>query len=158
MPVWSPPTLAELRRCSEDLFREGVMTPSPSSYSSPAFLNPKGEEEYRLVVDYRKLSRTSLWLLPFAYDRECFSAFLWCEVLQHLGHEQCVLPGPSQFQELHYPFRPTRILKLPISICIGGHVLSLEVERLFGTLSINFCLATLTICWFSLKHEIRSGI
>ena len=46
-----------LREHLKKLLDEGVIEPSNSQYSSPMFLVPKGENNYRRVVDFRALNK-----------------------------------------------------------------------------------------------------
>jgi len=39
-----------------ELLQQGVVRPSKSPYASPAFLVPKRDRGFRLVVDYRKVN------------------------------------------------------------------------------------------------------
>lgn len=47
----------ELQRRINELLKSGLITPSISSYASPAFLVNKADGSKRLVIDYRKLNK-----------------------------------------------------------------------------------------------------
>ena len=53
----SPPKMEVMRNQINKLLEQGVIEPSTSPYSSPAFLVPKGHDKHRLVVDYRQLNK-----------------------------------------------------------------------------------------------------
>jgi hypothetical protein len=53
----SPPRLQALREIVEDLLKNAVIKKSFSQYASPAFLVPKPQGGYRIVVDYRLLNK-----------------------------------------------------------------------------------------------------
>jgi len=53
----SPPKMQYLRAHLKQLLEDGVIEPSNSHYSSPMFLVPKGEGNYRAVVDFRSLNK-----------------------------------------------------------------------------------------------------
>jgi hypothetical protein len=53
----SPPKMEYLRGHIDKLLKEGVIEPSCSHYSSPMFLVPKPDGEYRAVVDFRALNK-----------------------------------------------------------------------------------------------------
>jgi hypothetical protein len=44
-----------IREMIDDLLEQGVLRPSKSPHASPAFLVPKSEGGFRMVVDYRKV-------------------------------------------------------------------------------------------------------
>ena len=52
----SPPKMF-LREHLKQLLDDGVIEPSNSQYSSPMFLVPKGENNYRAVVNFRTLNK-----------------------------------------------------------------------------------------------------
>ena len=53
----APPKLKLLKEFVDDLLRKGIVRPSKYPYASPAFLLSKSGGGYRMVVDYRKVSR-----------------------------------------------------------------------------------------------------
>jgi hypothetical protein len=61
-PVQSPPYRCALpkttifKRTVNELLEQGVITVSKSPYASPAFLVPKLGEDFRMVVDFRKVN------------------------------------------------------------------------------------------------------
>jgi hypothetical protein len=52
----SPPKMLVLREQIQDMLDKGIIRHSVSPYSSPIFLVPTGETEYRPVVDYRGIN------------------------------------------------------------------------------------------------------
>jgi len=54
---FSPPKMLFLREHLKKLLADGVIETSNSQYSSPMFLVPKGENNYRAVVDFRALNK-----------------------------------------------------------------------------------------------------
>jgi hypothetical protein len=55
----SPPKMKYLKGHIEKLLQDGVIETSSSHYSSPMFLVPKPQGEYRAVVDFRALNKKS---------------------------------------------------------------------------------------------------
>jgi hypothetical protein len=61
-PVWSPlyrcapPRIQIFKRMVDELLQQGVVRPSKLQYASPAFLVPKNDGSFRMVVDYRKVN------------------------------------------------------------------------------------------------------
>jgi hypothetical protein len=52
-----PPKMAVLQEKIKSLLDQGIIRPSTSQYSSPIFLVPKGDDDFRPVVDYRALNQ-----------------------------------------------------------------------------------------------------
>jgi hypothetical protein len=53
----SPPKMTVLRRQIQEMLDKGIIRYSVSPYSSPIFLVPKGETDFRPVVDFRALNK-----------------------------------------------------------------------------------------------------
>lgn len=88
-----PPALQKVREVVQELLVKGVEPNSQSQYVSPAFLMPKPNGQYRLVIDYGLLNRK----LVFDGFATPFGAFVselhrgrvfFCGGFQH-----CVLPN-----------------------------------------------------------------
>jgi hypothetical protein len=70
----APPKIKYLKHVSK-LLHDGVLEPSASHYSSPIFLVPKSDGEYRAVVDFRALNkRIAVESVPLP---DIHSAFHW---------------------------------------------------------------------------------
>jgi hypothetical protein len=75
----APPKLQTFRGLVNDLLRQGVVRPSKSPYASPAFLVPKKDGGFRVVVDYRKVnSKGSFRFLFPPHRRASFGAVRRC--------------------------------------------------------------------------------
>jgi len=61
VPYRYAPRKQAIFRMVDELLQPGVVRPSKSPYSSPAFLVPKSGGEYRMVVDYLKVNSKILF-------------------------------------------------------------------------------------------------
>ena len=73
----SPPKMEVMGNQINKLLEQGVIEPSTSSYSSPAFLVPKSNDKHRLVVDYRQLNKR----IEFESIQNCFRTDWFCGML-----------------------------------------------------------------------------
>jgi hypothetical protein len=72
----SPPRLQTLREIVQDLLEKGVVRKSFSQYSSPAFLIPKPQGGYRMVIDYRLLNKKVIFdAFPMPSVEHAFANF-----------------------------------------------------------------------------------
>ena len=72
----SPPKLKIMKDHIEKMLEDDIIRPSTSNYSSPIFLVPKGENEFRPVVDYRVLnSNIHIESTPLSVIHSCFHWF-----------------------------------------------------------------------------------
>jgi hypothetical protein len=68
-----PPKMAVLREKIKPLLDQGIIRPSTSQYSSPIFLVPKGDNDFRPVVDYRALNqKIKIESVPLPDIHSCF--------------------------------------------------------------------------------------
>jgi hypothetical protein len=51
-----PTQSGHFKKMINEMLEQGVIRPSKLPYASPAFLIPKKDGDYRLVVDYRKVN------------------------------------------------------------------------------------------------------
>jgi hypothetical protein len=73
----SHPKMHIMRQHVQDMLDQGIIRPSVSQYSSPIFLVPKGQSDFRPVVDYRVLnSKITIESVPLPDLHSCFSWFL----------------------------------------------------------------------------------
>jgi hypothetical protein len=64
----APPKAQIFKRVVNELLQQRVVRPSKSQYAGPAFLVPKTDGSFRLVVDYRKVN-SKICLIPTPYPQ-----------------------------------------------------------------------------------------
>jgi hypothetical protein len=96
----SPPGLRALREIVNDLLEKGAVKKSFSQYASPAFLVPKPQGGYRMVIDYRLFNKKGCLLcLSCAKCCACFCQFSRSQRLFHLGPKLCLLSDSNVCEE-----------------------------------------------------------
>jgi hypothetical protein len=79
-----PPKMGILRQHIQRMLEQGIIRPSTSRYSSPIFLIPKGQDEFRPVVDYRALNKIKIESIPLPDRHSCFHWFKSAKVFTSL--------------------------------------------------------------------------
>ena len=141
---YAPPKLDQLRTHVDDLLSKGVVTPSDSPYSSPAFLVPKKGGKTRMVIDYRSINKhLDLDSTPMPTIESAF---------QHLGQanwftlidlNQAYLQVPLDQQSAKYtsfvvPFGQFEFKYLPFGLASGSMVLTRLLDKIFGDVKYKF--------------------
>lgn len=140
----SPPRLIALRQHVNDLLNNDVIKPSTSNYASPAFLVTKKEGKFRLVVDYRKLNQKVIYdSFPLPTIESAFQHFSGAKYFSVLDMNSAYYQIPLDQKSRKYtafitPFGLNEFVKLPMGICVGGQILSREVDRIFGDIKFKF--------------------
>jgi hypothetical protein len=110
----SSPCLQALCEIIQDLLNKGVVKKSYSQYASPAFLVPKPQGRYRMVVDYRLLNK-----------KVVFDAFPMPSLEYAFAYYQIPLSAKiRKATAFCTPFGLFEFTKLPMGISVGCHVLS----------------------------------
>jgi hypothetical protein len=92
----APPRAQIFKRVVNELLQQGVVRPSKSQYASPAFLVPKSDGSFRLVVDYRKVNAKIVFdSYPTPTIEEAFQQFGGAAVFSIFGPEFSILPDSS---------------------------------------------------------------
>jgi hypothetical protein len=140
----SPPRLQVLREIVQDLVDKGVVKKSFSQYASPAFLVPKPQGGYRMVVDYRLLNKKVVFdAFPMPSVEHAFANFQGAKVFSVLdlnsAYYQIPLSAKSRkVTAFCTPFGLFEFTKLPMGISVGCQVLSRVVDSLFGDLKNTY--------------------
>jgi hypothetical protein len=140
----SPPRLKALREIVQDLLIKGVVKRSFSQYASPAFLVPKSQGGYRIVVDYRRLNQKVVFdAFPMPSLEHAFGNFQGAKVFSILdlnsAYYQIPLSAKSRKATAFCtPFGLFEFTKLPMGISVGCQVLSRVIDALFGDLKHEY--------------------
>jgi hypothetical protein len=127
----SPPCLQALREIVDDLLEKGVVKKSFSQYASPAFLVPKPQGRYRMVIDYRLLNKKVVFdAFPMPSVEHAFANFHGAKVFSNLdlnsAYYQIPLSAKSRKETAFCtPFGLFEFTKSPMGISVGCQVLSL---------------------------------
>ena len=141
---YAPPKLAIFRRMVNELLEQGVVRPSKSPYSRPAFLVPKSGGDNRIEVDYRKvnskilcdsyLMHTTEEALAQFGNAKIFSVF-------DLNSAYYQIPLSSDSRRVTAvctPFGLYEFNKLPMGITVESQGLSRVVDEGFADLKGRF--------------------
>jgi hypothetical protein len=142
---YAPPKLDLMRKHVQELLEKGIIRPSDSSYSSPAFLvGKKGTDKTRLVVNYKELN--NIMEIPNWPVETVESAF------QNLGsgtvfstidlvsaYNQIPLTERSkQFTSFVVPTGQYEYNRIPFGIASGSMVLSKLMDKIFSDIKYKF--------------------
>lgn len=136
----SPPKMEFIRGLIKKLLDLGVIRPSKSSYASPAFLVPKGEDDFRMVIDYRDLNRkVDIEAVPIPDINTAFSWFgkakWFCVLDMNSAYHQVPLSERcKRFTAFCLPFGLYEWERLPFGLATGAQVLTRLGRALFEDL------------------------
>lgn len=141
----APPTAQKVQKIVDEWLKEGIIEPSMSNYSSPAFLTDRG----RLVVNYSELNKKILKVnFPLGnllnFHQYLCNAKYFTVLDLNKSFLQCPLAKESQhltafsLMSSKYSF-----VRVPFGLQIGSSVLSAYLDKLFAHLRfkclINYC-------------------
>ena len=135
----SPPKMEFLRKHIEHLLGQGVIRPSKSSFSSPAFLVPKGDT-HRMVIDYRRLNQhVDIESVPLPDINTAFNWFskakYFCVLDLNSAYHQIPLSEKSKaFTAFCVPFGLYEWNRVPFGLATGAQVLTRLGNELFHDL------------------------
>lgn len=136
----APPKMAFLRKHVDKLLAQGVIQPSKSAYSSPAFLVPKGEDDFRMVIDYRKLNQSvDIEAVPLPDINTAFSWFskakYFCVLDLNSAYHQIPLSASSMpVTAFCTPWGLYEFTRVPFGLATGAQVLTRLGNLLFNDL------------------------
>lgn len=136
----SPPKMEFLRQHIDKLLSLNVIRPSKSSYASPAFLVPKGEKDFRMVIDYRKLNQqVDIEAVPLPDINTAFNWFAkakyFCVLDLNSAYHQISLSERSKAMTAFcVPFGLFEWERIPFGLATGAQVLTRLGNLLFSDL------------------------
>ena len=119
-----------VRRPPYRLLDQGIIRPSTSNYSSPIFLVPKGENNFRHVIDYRLLNtKINVESIPLP---DVLSASAWfggARVFTTLDpnqayHQIPVSEGSNKYTAFCTDWNLFEFNKVPFGLATGAQVLT----------------------------------
>jgi hypothetical protein len=140
----APPRARIFKQAVDELLQQGVVRPSKSQYASPAFLVPKSDGGFRLVVDYRKVNAKVVFdSHPTPTIEEAFQQFGGAAVFSVLDLNSAYFQIPLNARSRRVtafctPFGLYEFNKLPMGISIGSQGLTRVINKLFSEEKGNF--------------------
>jgi hypothetical protein len=136
----APPKLSIFREMIDDLLKKGVVRPSKSLYASPAFLVPKRDGSFRMVVDYRRVNAKIIFdSYPMPTIEQAFEHFGGAAVFSVLDLNLACYQIPLSVRSRRVtafctPFGLFEFNKLPMGVSVGYQELSRVIDELFAHL------------------------
>ena len=123
---------------------QGIIRPSTSNYSSPIFLVPKGENDFRPVIDYRYLnSKISIESIPLPDVHSAFAWFGGARIFTSLDLNQAYYQIPlSEDSKRCTAFCTDWNLfefnKVPFGLATGAQVLTRILDQIFHDVKFKY--------------------
>jgi hypothetical protein len=139
-----PPKMEILRQHVQRMLREGIIRPSVSQYSSPIFLVPKGDEDFRPVVDYRALNKKiKIESVPLPDIHSCFHWFKSAKVFTTLDlnsayHQIGLTERSKPLTAFATDWNLYEYTRVPFGIATGAQVLTRLLDQVFSDVKFKF--------------------
>jgi hypothetical protein len=123
---------------------KGIIRHSVSAYSSPIFLVPRGETDFRPIVDYRALNkRIVIESVPLPDIHSCFHWFAAATVFTTLdlnsAYYQITLAERSrQCTAFATDWNLLEFCRVSFGIATGAQVLTRILDKIFSNLKFKF--------------------
>lgn len=138
----NPIKMEQMREKINKLLEQGVIQPSVSNYSSPAFLVPQGENKQRLVIDYRQLNLKIIpESIPLPDIHGAFHYFAQSGVIFDLNSAFNQIPLSASSRPLTAfatPFMLYEFTRVPFGISQGSAVCSRLLELIFQDIKYKY--------------------
>ena len=141
----APPMMEKTRQLIKKLEDDEVIEVSTSSYASPCFPVPKGEDKYRLVVDYRQLNqKVEFESIPVPDLKTALSWFgdakYFVVIDLNQAYHQIGLKKTSKpYTAFCTPWNLYQYKRIPFGLSVGGCVLTRLMDLLFHDMKFK-CL------------------
>lgn len=140
----APPKMEILKHQIQELLQSGVIEPSTSPYSSPAFLVRKPGGKHRLVIDYRQLNqKMEIESVPLPDLHSAFNWFGSAKVFTMIDLNQAYHQIPlaekskplTAFCVLWNLYQFTRV---PFGMATGAQVLTRLLDTIFHDVKFKY--------------------
>jgi len=136
----APPKMKIFREMVRELLEQGVVRESKSPYASPAFLVPKKDGGFRMVVDYRKVNNKVVFdSYPMPTIEQALDQFGGAVVFSVLDLDSAYYQIPLSERSRRVtafctPFGLFEFNKLPMGISVGCQGLTRVIDEMFADL------------------------
>jgi hypothetical protein len=133
-----------LRRQIQDMLDKGIIRHSVSTYSSPTFLVPKGETDFRPVVDFRALNKKIvIESISLPDIHSCFHWFagatVFCTLDLNSAYNQIPLSERSrQCTAFATDWNLFEFYRVPFGIATGAQFLTRLLDKIFSDVKFKF--------------------
>jgi hypothetical protein len=139
----SPPKMQYLRKHVNKLLEEGVIENSSSHYSSPMFLVPKPDGEFRAVVDFRALNkRIAIESVPLPEVHEAFHWFAKARYftldLNQVYHQIPLAERSKHLTAFCTDWNLYNYKRVPFGLATGAQVLTRLLDKVFHDVKFEF--------------------
>jgi hypothetical protein len=140
----SPPKMNFLHREIQNMLDKGIIRHSVSPYSSPIFLVPKSETDFRPVVDYRALNKKiEIESVPLPDIHSCFHWFAGATVFSTLDLNSVYYQIPlsersRQCTAFATDWNLFEFCRVPFGITTGAQVLTRLLDKIFSDVKFKF--------------------
>lgn len=142
----NPAKMKVLKGILDDLLKQDIIRPSQSPYNSPAFLVPKGQDKYRLVVNYSEVNKkiervnTPLGDLHEMYHylegAKYFTVLDLCSSFHQIRlSEEC-----KHITSFSTPYESYEFNRIPFGIHLGSSLLSSYLNKVLEGIKFKFTL------------------
>ena len=141
---FSPTKVHVLREKIPRMLQHGIIRPSTSSYSSPIFLVPKANGDFRPAIDHRYLnSKINIESVPISDVHSAFAWFGGAKVFTSLDLNQGYYQIPLAEESKRYTAFCTdwnlyEFNKVPFGLATGAQVLTRMLDQVFRDVKLKF--------------------